>query len=86
MVETFDRQPSDYILLVNRRYWVYDKLFFGEPEYGDQIMEWVERNYEHVKTFGAKYPTPHRFGITILKYSPEQQSTEFGSSVERLLP
>lgn len=71
MVKRFRSNPSEYVLLVNRPVPEYDKDYFGEPGYGDQIMRWVNDNYQVEKIFGQKYsPTFDQFGITIMKKKP----------------
>jgi hypothetical protein len=63
----FQRNPSDYVLLVSRRLEMYGLHHFGQPGYGDRIMEWVRADYVVEKQFGADPFVPGEFGVQVLR-------------------
>lgn len=68
MLADFKRNPCDYVLLVSRDLKEgYGLYYFGQPGYGDQIMNWVRANYVVEKQFGADPFQPEDFGIQILR-------------------
>jgi hypothetical protein len=67
IVSDFDRNPSDYVLLVTRPLKGYGLHHFGQPGYGDKIMKWVRANYDVEKQFGADPFVMDDFGVQILR-------------------
>ena len=67
IVADFKRNPSDYVVLVSRPLDNYGLRHFGQPGYGDKIMEWVRANYVVEKQIGADPFEPEEFGVQILR-------------------
>ena len=54
------------MLLVNRLFNTYERERFGEPGFGDKIMNWVEQNYSEHTTFGAPFTETKFCGMTLM--------------------
>ena len=68
MTAAFEKNPPDYICLVER-----DTAEFGvgysghSPGYGVELMQWIEKNYQPVNLIGQEPLRNGLFGIEILK-------------------
>jgi hypothetical protein len=63
----FQRNPSDYVLLVTRPLKSYRLRHFGQPGYGDQIMKWIRANYILAEQFGSNPLVMDEFGVQVLR-------------------
>ena len=74
MTAAVEGAAPDYIMLVQRDSAEYGLKFFGQqPEYGQALMQWIERNYEAVGLFGEEpLKKSAAFGIKILKRRASQ--------------
>ena len=49
MTTTFERNAPDYIMLIHRDAAEYGAKYFGQqPEFGQELMQWIRKNYEPV--------------------------------------
>jgi hypothetical protein len=68
ILESFEAQPPDFILLVHRETGEYGIGYFGaDPGYGRRIMEWVDSHYVTRERILGEPLRDKRFGIKILK-------------------
>ncbi|MGA2029268.1 MAG: hypothetical protein ABSG87_04245 [Verrucomicrobiota bacterium] len=68
MTATFEKNPPDYILLVERDTSEFGVGYFGHyPGYGTDLMRWIEKNYQPVQLIGNEPLQNGLFGIKILK-------------------
>jgi hypothetical protein len=71
MLAAYQKNPPDYIVLVQR-----DTSEYGVPNFGQQkgfgldVMQWVRKNYEPVYLIGGEPLQGGAFGIKILKRHP----------------
>ena len=71
MLAAYEKNPPDYIVLVQRDSSEYGVPYFGQQKgYGFDVMQWVRRNYEPVELIGAEPLQSGAFGIKILKRLP----------------
>jgi hypothetical protein len=71
MTADFEKNPPDYILLVEWKSYEFDVGYFGHyPGYGVELMQWIEKNYASVKLFGSEPLQSGLFGIKIMKRIP----------------
>jgi hypothetical protein len=71
MTAAFEKNPPDYLLLVEWQAAEFGLGYFGQqPGYGVELMRWVEKNYTPVELFGSEPFQKGRFGIKILKRIP----------------
>ena len=71
MLATYEKNPPDYIVLVQRDSSEYGAQYFGRQKgYGLDVMQWVRRNYEPVHLISNEPLQNGAFGIQILKRSP----------------
>ncbi len=72
MTAAFEKNPPDYILLVEWN--AYDFGVRGEfgqqPGYGLELMRWIRKNYTPAALFGSEPLKNGLFGIKILKRTP----------------
>ena len=67
----FEKNPPDYIFLVERDMSEFGVGYFGgSPGYGQDVMQWIGKNYEPVYQIGAQPLRSGLFGIEILKRLP----------------
>ena len=70
MLATYEKNPPDYIVLVQRDSSEYGVKYFGQQKgYGFDVMQWVRRNYQPVELIGAEPFQSGTFGISILKHN-----------------
>ena len=68
MLAAYEKNPPDYIVLVQRDSSEYGVPYFGlQKGYGFDVMQWVRRNYEPVELIGSEPLKNGAFGIEILK-------------------
>jgi hypothetical protein len=71
MTAAFERNPPDYILLVEWKSYEFGVGYFGHyPGYGVELMQWIEKKYTLVELFGSEPLQNGLFGIKILKRIP----------------
>jgi 4-amino-4-deoxy-L-arabinose transferase-like glycosyltransferase len=71
MLAAYEKNPPDYIVLVQRDSSEYGVPYFGRQKgYGFDVMQWVRRNYKPVELIGAEPLQSSAFGIKILKRLP----------------
>jgi hypothetical protein len=83
MTEAVEKNPPDYIFIVDWDSSEFKVGYFGStPEYGQALMQWIQKNYKTQVLIGNEPLKDGRFGIKILKrISPAQaQSGGFNSS------
>jgi hypothetical protein len=69
MTATFERNPPDYIALVEWQTYEFGNRYFGAPSgYGGEVMAWIQKNYQPVALFGSEPLRNGLFGIKILKH------------------
>jgi hypothetical protein len=72
MLAAYEKNPPDYIVLVQRDSSEYGVPYFGQQKgYGLEVMQWVRRNYEPVELIGAEPLQSGAFGVKILKRLPQ---------------
>src|SRR5208282_2521695 len=71
MLAAYQRNPPDYIVLIQRDSSEYGVQYFGlQKGYGFDVMQWVRQNYEPVELIGSEPLQSSAFGIKILKRLP----------------
>ena len=71
MTAAFEKNPPDYILLVEWKAYEFGIGYFGHhPGYGVELMQWIDKNYRPVQLFGSEPLKNGLFGIKILKQLP----------------
>jgi len=68
MTVTFEKNPPDYVFLVERNMFKFGVGSFGSyPGYGVQLMQWIDENYTPVELFGVEPVVNDLSAIKILK-------------------
>lgn len=68
MVAAFEAHPPDYIFLVQRDSSEFGKGYFGSsPDFGLELMQWVQKNYQPLVLIGHEPLKNELFGIEVLK-------------------
>jgi hypothetical protein len=68
MTAAFEKNPPDYICLVERDPSEFAVGYFGHsPGYGVELMQWIDKNYQPVYLIGHEPLQNGLFGIKILK-------------------
>jgi hypothetical protein len=71
MTAAFEKNPPDYVLLVEWTPYEFGVGEFGHyPGYGVELMQWIGKNYQAVQLFGSEPLKNGLFGIKILKRIP----------------
>jgi hypothetical protein len=71
MTAAFEKNPPDYVLLVEWTPYEFGVGEFGHyPGYGVELMRWIGKNYQPVQLFGSEPLKNGLFGIKILKRIP----------------
>ena len=71
MTAAFEKNPPDYVLLVEWTPYEFDIGEFGSyPGYGAELMRWIGKNYQPTQLFGSEPLKNGLFGIKILKRIP----------------
>jgi hypothetical protein len=80
MTAAFEKNPPDYIFLVERDTSEFGAGYFGHSTgYGVDLMQWIEKNYQPVYPIGQEPLQNGLFGIEVLKrLSPARaESTQY---------
>ena len=68
MMEAFEKNPPDYIFIVEWDSSDFGVRYFGStPDYGQDLMEWIGKNYKPQLLIGHEPLKDGRFGVKILK-------------------
>lgn len=68
MVADFETHRPDYIMLIHRDEAEYGMKYFGqEADFGLELMQWIQRNYEPALLLGAEPLRNSMFGVKILR-------------------
>jgi hypothetical protein len=67
MTAAFEKNPPDYILLVERDTSEFGVGYFGQAGYATDLMQWIDKNYQPVRLIGHEPLQNGLFGIKILK-------------------
>jgi hypothetical protein len=67
MTAAFERNPPDYIYLVERDSSEFGVGYFGSPGFGEDVMKWIRDNYQTVQLIGDEPLKNGKFGVEILK-------------------
>ncbi|MCH7987772.1 MAG: hypothetical protein IID46_01335 [Planctomycetes bacterium] len=51
VLKSFQKHPPDYVLVIVNDMQGHGVRYFGDAGYGDQIMKWIEQNYDHLKKY-----------------------------------
>jgi hypothetical protein len=71
MTAAFEKNPPDYILLVEWKSYEFGIGYFGHyPGYGVELMQWIGKNYTPVELLGSEPLQNGLFGMKILKRIP----------------
>ena len=71
MTAAFEKNPPDYILLVEWKTYEFSLGYFGQHAgYGVELMQWIGKNYAPVQLFGSEPLQNGLFGMKILKRNP----------------
>jgi len=87
MLAAYQKNPPDYIVLVQRDSSEYGVPYFGlQKGYGFNVMQWVRQNYKPVYLVGSEPLQNGAFGVKILEHTSsgmpaEQQMERRGISV-----
>jgi hypothetical protein len=68
MTAALTNHPPDYLALVEWQTFEFGTGYFGSAGYGDDVMAWVNTNYEPAQLFGSEPLKNGLFGIKILKH------------------
>jgi hypothetical protein len=68
MTAALTNHPPDYLALVEWQTFEFGTGYFGSAGYGDDVMAWVNANYEPAALFGSEPLRNGLFGIKILKH------------------
>ena len=72
MTAAFEKNPPDYVCLVTRDTAEFGVGPFGHSrDYGRELMQWIEENYQPVYLIGHEPFQSGLFGIEILKRTPD---------------
>jgi hypothetical protein len=79
MLAAYEKNPPDYIVLVQRDSSEYGVPYFGlQKGYGWDVMQWVRRNYEPVELIGSEPLQSGGFGVEMMKRIPPETSPKQG--------
>ncbi len=71
MLAAYEKNPPDYIVLVQRDSSEYGVPYFGRQKgFGYDVMQWVRQNYQPVDLIGSEPLQSGAFGIEILRRLP----------------
>jgi hypothetical protein len=66
ILESLQKKPPDFVLLVERSTWEYGYRYFG-TDYATDVLQWVKKNYIEISQIGKKPLSGEGFGIVIMK-------------------
>lgn len=75
MTHALATHPPDFIALVEWQTYEFGTGYFGTDGYGQDVMAWIQTNYQPVALFGSEPLRNGLFGIKILKYQPASAGT-----------
>lgn len=79
MTAAFEKNPPDYVCIINRDFSEFGLGYFGSsPDFGQDLMRWVQKNYQTEVVIGHQPFKNGVFGIEILKRLPPVQSGDHG--------
>ena len=79
MLAAYEKNPPDYIVLVQRDSSEYGVKYFGQQQgYGFDVMQWVRRNYSPCGVVDFAYPTTVR--IVTPQGGPVELISEIGNT------
>jgi 4-amino-4-deoxy-L-arabinose transferase-like glycosyltransferase len=85
MTEAFEHNPPDYIFIVEWDSSVFGTGYFGSsPDYGQPLMQWIQKNYQPQVLIGNEPLKNGLFGVKILKRLPGTQAQSGGFNASRL--
>ena len=61
----FIASPANYIVLINKDVREYGVAHFGAEEYGKQLVDWIQDNYQTEKVFASKLGEPFLPSVTM---------------------
>ena len=68
VLKSFEKHPPDYVLVIVDDMQGHGVRDFGDEGYGDQIMKWIDHNYEHIMQYhGADAHQRDRFGVSVFR-------------------
>jgi hypothetical protein len=68
MTAAFEKNPPDYVFVVEWKATDFNAGYFGSsPDFGFDLMQWIQRNYKVQQLYGDEPTKTGRFGIEILK-------------------
>jgi len=70
MAAALEDHPPDYIALVEWQTYEFGTGYFGTAGFGENVMAWIQKNYQPVALFGSEPLRNGLFGIKILKHQP----------------
>ncbi|HXR05641.1 MAG TPA: hypothetical protein VN836_13125 [Verrucomicrobiae bacterium] len=71
MTAAFEKAPPDYVTLVEWKPFALGVDYFGrDPDYGRELMQWINAHYQPVQLIGREPLQNGLFGIKILKREP----------------
>lgn len=71
MTDAFEKNPPDYVFIVEWDSSDFGVGYFGSsPDYGQGLMQWIQKNYRMTLLIGNEPLKNGLFGIKILKHMP----------------
>lgn len=67
MNAAFEQSPPDYVVIIDRNFGTLDPTPFGSPGYDQDVMRWIQQNYQTQILIGHEPLKNEGFGIKILK-------------------
>ena len=78
MNSAFEQSPPDYVVIIDRNFGNLDPTPFGSPGYDQDVMRWIQQNYQTQILIGHE-PLKHEgFGIKILKRLNKSLASDTG--------
>lgn len=75
MTAALTNHPPDYLALVEWQTYEFGTGYFGTAGYGEDVMTWIQANYQPVALFGSEPLHNGLFGIKILKRKTVNSTT-----------
>jgi hypothetical protein len=66
ILESLQKDPPDFVLLVERSTWEYGYRYFG-TDYATDVLQWLKKNYIEISQMGKKPLSGEGFGIALMK-------------------
>lgn len=74
MTAALQKNPPDYLALVEWTSYEFGTGYFGTAGYGADVMAWIEKNYQPVALFGSEPLRNGLFGIKIMQRRPPDKA------------